>query len=62
MYKNFEELLHKNKTNAFQVAKATGIAPSTLSDWKTGRSTPKTDKLLTIANYFGVPIEELLKE
>lgn len=62
MYKNFEALLNKNNKTAYQVSKDTGIAQSVLSDWKTGRSTPKADKLHIIAKYFGVTIEELLKE
>lgn len=60
MYDRFRQLLEKNGITPYKVAKDTGISPSTLSDWKTGRSTPKTDKLLKIANYFGVTIEYLL--
>ena len=56
-YKIFEELLKINKTTVYRVAKDTGIAPSTLSDWKNGRSAPKTDKLKLIAEYFGVSLE-----
>lgn len=62
MYKNFAKLLEKNNKTSYQVSKDTGIAQSVLSDWKTGKSTPKADKLLAIAKYFGVTIEELLKE
>ena len=46
MYEKFAELLDKNNKTAYVVAKETGIAQSVLSDWKTGRSTPKFDKLL----------------
>lgn len=56
MYKVFEELLDKNNKTAYQVAKDTGIATATLSEWKNGNYTPKIDKLLIIANYFGVPV------
>ena len=38
------------------VSKDTGIAQSTISDWKTGRSNPKLEKLQILADYFGVPI------
>lgn len=41
MYKKFANLLVKNNKTAYQVSKDTGIAQSVLSDWKTGRSTPK---------------------
>lgn len=61
MYKKFEKLLKKNKVTAYRVSKDTGIAMSTFSDWKHGRSNPKTDKLKKIADYFGVPIEYFLE-
>lgn len=59
-YRNFEALLKAENTTVYRVSKETGIPASTFSDWKTGRSTPKTEKLKKIANYFGVTIEELL--
>ena len=61
MYKNFKQLLEERNISAYRVGKDTGIAQSTLSDWKTGKSTPKLDKLITIANYFSVPIERLIE-
>ncbi len=33
-----------------------------LSDWKTGRSCPKSDKLYVLARYFGVDIEFFLED
>ena len=62
MYKKFVELLQKNHTTAYQVSKATGISQSTLSDWKTGRATPKADKLCKIAEYFDVTIDYFVKK
>lgn len=61
MYKAFEELLKKTGETAYQVAKATGIATATLTAWKKGRYTPKIDKLMLIAEHFGVPVETLIK-
>lgn len=61
MYKKFEELLKKRKINAYQVSKETGISNSTLSDWKNGRSRPKIDKLIILADYFGVPVDYFLR-
>lgn len=60
MYDIFEKLLQKHGVTAYKVAKETGIATSTLSDWKKGRSTPKQDKLQKIADYFGVTLAYLL--
>lgn len=60
MYEVFEKLLKKNGVTPYKVAKATGIATATLSDWKNGRSTPKNDKMQLIANYFGISLNYLL--
>lgn len=61
MYEKFADLLVKNNKTAYQISKDTGIAQSVLSDWKTGRSKPKADKLKTLAEYFNVPIEYFLE-
>ena len=42
------------------VANATGIGKSTFSDWKSGRSKPKNDKLQKIADFFEVTIDYLM--
>ena len=58
-YARLEQLLAANHVTVYQVAKATGISASTFSDWKSGRSTPKADKLSRIAAYFGIGLDEL---
>lgn len=60
MYEIFVKLLEKYGITAYKVSKATGIAGSTFSDWKSGRSTPKQDKLQKIADYFGVSVDYLM--
>lgn len=62
MYKAFEKLLKEKNTTSYAVSKATGIAPSTFSDWKSGRSKPKADKLKKIADFFEVPVDVLITE
>lgn len=59
-YQNFDRLLKSHNTTAYRVAKGTGIAPSTFSDWKSGRSVPKADKLRKIAAFLGVSVEALI--
>ena len=59
-YKKFEELLKEKGTTTYRVSKATGISGATFSDWKSGRSSPKLDKIKMIADYFGVPIDYFL--
>lgn len=61
MYKKYEELLLKSGETSYQVSKATGIGQNTLSNWKTGRSQPKVDKLQKIADHFGVPVSYFLE-
>ena len=56
LYKKYEELLRITGKTSYQVSKDTGIGQNTLSNWKTGRSNPKIEKLKILANYFGVPI------
>lgn len=60
MYEIFAKLMKANGCTAYQVSKTTGIAQSTLSDWKSGKSVPKADKLQKIDDFFGVPVEYLM--
>ena len=60
MYKKYEELLLKTGETSYQVSKATGVAQNTLSNWKTGRSKPKVEKLKILADYFGVDVRYFL--
>lgn len=60
MYEIFEQLLRKYGLSAYKVSKETGITQSTLSDWKRGRSTPKTENMKKIADYFGVTVDYLM--
>lgn len=60
MYSKFEELLNERGVTAYEVAKSTGIPNSTFSDWKSGKSNPKIEKLKKIADYFQIPITELI--
>lgn len=54
MYERFETILAQKGIKASHVAKATGIPPSTFTDWKKGRSKPKADKIKKIADYLNV--------
>ena len=62
MYEKFEKLLNDRNITAYQVAKDTGISNVTLTEWKKGTYKPKADKLLKLAEYFGVSIEYFLKK
>ena len=60
-YDVFEKLCNSRDVTPYRVAKETGVSTSTLSSWKTGRYTPKQDKLQKIADYFGVTVDYLLE-
>lgn len=62
MYKNYEKIRDAHGYTDYRVAKETGISTSTLSEWKANLSKPKVDKLLKIADLFGVTVDELVRE
>lgn len=62
MYEKYEALKAERNLTDADVTRETGVASSTLSDWKAGRYKPKADKLLKIAKLFGVPLEYFLEE
>lgn len=57
MYEKFSKLLQLKGVRPADVSRATGIAQTVFSEWKSGKSQPKTDKLTKIAKYFNVPLE-----
>ncbi len=62
MYEKFVVLLKQQGVKPAHVANATGLSSVLFSDWKSGKSKPKADKLKKIADYFGVPVEYFLEE
>lgn len=60
MYEIYCKLRDERGLKDSDVVKATGITKSTFSDWKSGRSKPKQDKLQKIADFFGVSAEYLM--
>jgi len=58
-YENFERLCKERNVTPSQVSRSTGIATSTLTNWKKGNYTPKMEKLQKIADYFSVPVDFL---
>lgn len=59
MYERFMQLLQEKGITPYRVSKETGVTQTTLSDWKTGRATPKTATLQKIADYFNVSLDWL---
>jgi repressor LexA len=61
-YQKYAELRDQRGMSDYRVSKETGIAQSTMSDWKNGLSTPKADKLMLIAKALDVRMEDLFEE
>ena len=62
MYEIFVQLMEEKGVAPYRVYKETGVAQSSLSDWKNGKSIPKIDKMKAIAKYFNVTVEYLMGE
>lgn len=60
MYEIYELLLSEKGCRTADVARETGINQTVFSEWKKGKSTPKSDKMQKIADFFNVPLEYLL--
>lgn len=62
MYERFKILLKEHNEKPADVSRATGVEKSTLSQWKTGKSVPKVDKMKKIAKHYGVSVDWLRGE
>ena len=62
MKEKLKALLEEKGISQYKLSKDTGIAQSCISDWCTGRSKPKMDKLLLLAKYFNIDISYFLEE
>lgn len=60
-YDKVQKLADAKGVSIYEVSKATGISASTFTDWKYGRSEPKTEKMSALAEYFGVSIKYLIE-
>ncbi|MCR5430968.1 MAG: helix-turn-helix domain-containing protein [Lachnospiraceae bacterium] len=59
MYNNYAKIRDSRGLNDSKVSKATGIPRSIFSDWKSGRSNPKFDKIQAIADYLRVSLPSI---
>jgi transcriptional regulator with XRE-family HTH domain len=61
MYEYYAKIRDSKGLKDLDVSKGTGIAPGTLSDWKSGRIKHlKAEKLRLIADFFDVSVDYLL--
>lgn len=61
MYTKYVEIRDAKGLKDADVSKQTGIQASTFSDWKSGRSKPKLEKLMKIAKVLECSLDELIE-
>lgn len=60
MFGRIQLLMLQRGMNKTEFSKAIGVSTGNMSDWASGRSSPSVDKLIKIADYFGVSIDYLI--
>jgi repressor LexA len=61
-YRRYEALREAKGYSNYRVSKESGVGQSTLSDWKSGKITPKLGTLFKIAETLGVTPMDFYKE
>lgn len=61
-YEQYERWRDERGMKNADVAKKAQIPPSTFTDWKHGKSVPKTEKLAKIANALEIPYSEFVMD
>lgn len=61
MYAKYAELRDAKGYKDSEVSKETGVAQTTLSEWKKGTYQPGVEKLIKLADFFGVTLDELVR-
>lgn len=61
MYEKYAKLRDDAGYTDYRVSQETNIPKSVFSEWKSGRSTPKIDKLYEIAKLFNVNLEYFME-
>lgn len=56
MFARIKALMDSRNITAYRLSKDLNISRSTISDWKSGKTTPKAESLSKIADYFDVPL------
>lgn len=59
-FQRVEKLANEKGITFYAIAKNLELARSLFSDWKSGKSMPKTDKLIKIAEYLETTVEYII--
>lgn len=62
MYERYSRIRDMKGLRDSDVAARTGISKTAFSEWKSGRSTPKYEKLKAIADCLNVPLSAILED
>ena len=62
IYDNVKRLCWENHTSIFTLEKDCGIGNGSIGKWADGDANPRIGTLKKIADYFGVTVDELLKD
>ena len=54
------KLIEENGITPYRLAKDIGVSMGHIGDWKRGRSSPTSERLVKLAKYFGVSTDYLL--
>lgn len=61
-FQRLEGLAKDKGISLYAIGKELKFPSSFFSEWKKGKMMPKADKLMKIAEYFCISLEELIKE
>lgn len=62
MYARYAAMRDARNLKDIDVSRETGIPASTFTDWKNGKSSPKIDKIIKIADLFQVSLDDFVRE
>ena len=54
------ELINERKITAKKLSEVINVSSGNISDWKSGRSTPSSEKIILLAQYFSISADYLL--
>ena len=60
-YQVFKKLREEKGVTEYQVSKGSGVSTTVLTQWSRGDYDLKVQKLMSIANYFGVPVTRFIE-
>lgn len=60
-FNKLDAIAKSRDVSFYKISEELGLPRNLFSDWKSGKSMPKTDKLIKIADYFGVAISYFIE-